>query len=36
MRQTGDFSRLSTQQYERRWMELFGHDFVLVSSLMCL
>eukprot|EP00891_Asterochloris_glomerata_P007795 jgi/Astpho2/7795/Aster-06086 len=29
MRQTGDFSKLSTRQYERRWMELFGHDFVL-------
>ena len=36
MRQTGDFSKLSTRQYERRWMELFGHDFVLVSSLLCV
>ena len=29
-REAGDFSKRSTRLYERRWMELFGHDFKLV------
>ncbi|PSC69140.1 CMF receptor CMFR1 [Micractinium conductrix] len=28
-REAGDFSKRSTRLYERRWMELFGHDFKL-------
>ena len=31
-REAGDFSKRSTRLYERRWMELFGHDFKLVGS----
>ena len=31
MRLTGDYSRQSTQQYQLRWMKLFGHDFSMVS-----
>jgi flavin-dependent dehydrogenase len=27
MRETGDFSKRSTRQYQKRWMQLFGHDF---------
>lgn len=27
MRAAGDFTAANTQRYERRWMELFGHDF---------
>ena len=30
-REAGDYSRRSTRLYERRWMELFGHDFKLVG-----
>ena len=30
-RQTGDYSAASTRLYHTRWMELFGHDFKLVS-----
>jgi hypothetical protein len=31
-RAAGDFSRRSTRLYERRWMEVFGHDFKLVRG----
>jgi hypothetical protein len=31
-RDAGDFSARSTRLYQRRWMELFGHDFKLVSA----
>jgi hypothetical protein len=31
-REAGDFSRRSTRLYERRWMEVFGHDFKLVRG----
>lgn len=27
MRETGDYSKASTRQYERLWMQSFGHDF---------
>ncbi|CAG9465313.1 unnamed protein product [Pedinophyceae sp. YPF-701] len=27
MRETGDYSKRSTKEYERKWMALFGHDF---------
>ena len=30
MRATGDFSKQSTKEYQRRWMQAFGHDFHLV------
>ena len=35
-RAAGDYSRRSTRLYERRWMEMFGHDFKLVSRGCCL
>ncbi|GLC44549.1 hypothetical protein PLESTB_000060900 [Pleodorina starrii] len=27
MRQTGDYSKRSTKQYEAKWRQLYGHDF---------
>lgn len=33
MAASGDFSRRSARQYERRWMQLFGHDFFLSKVL---
>jgi hypothetical protein len=30
MRVTGDYSRQSTKEYQRRWIQLFGHDFHMV------
>ena len=27
MRATGDYSKHSTKEYERRWIQAFGHDF---------
>ena len=32
LRQAGDFSKANTRLYERRWMQLYGHDFKLVST----
>eukprot|EP00878_Enallax_costatus_P002001 GHUV01002165.1.p1 GENE.GHUV01002165.1~~GHUV01002165.1.p1 ORF type:complete len:505 (+),score=139.44 GHUV01002165.1:44-1516(+) len=32
MRSTGDYSKASTRQYERRWKELFGHDFPMSTK----
>lgn len=31
MRTTGDYSKQSTKEYQRRWMQAFGHDFHMVS-----
>ncbi len=37
LRQAGDFSKANTRLFERRWMQLFGHDFKLVGPcLLCL
>uniref|UniRef100_A0A7S0RJM7 FAD-binding domain-containing protein n=1 Tax=Chlamydomonas leiostraca TaxID=1034604 RepID=A0A7S0RJM7_9CHLO len=33
MRRTGDFSKQSCKQYERRWQHLFGHDFFLSQKM---
>lgn len=33
MRATGDFSKQSTKEYQRRWMEAYGHDFGMVRAL---
>lgn len=33
MRRTGDFSRQSVKQYERKWQSLFGHDFYLSQKM---
>lgn len=32
MRATGDFSKFSCQNYEKRWMNAFGYDFNNVST----
>lgn len=32
MRASGDFSKASTRQYERRWMQMFGHDFMMSTK----
>ena len=32
MRTTGDYSKQSTKEYERRWIQAFGHDFHMVHS----
>lgn len=29
MRKTGDFSKASCKQYERRWIRAYGHDFYM-------
>lgn len=36
MRATGDFSKQSTKEYQRRWMEAYGHDFNMVRPLPTL
>lgn len=33
MRRTGDFSKQSCKQYERRWQQLYGHDFFLSQRM---
>ena len=33
MRGTGDFSKASCAQYERKWKALFGHDFYLSQKM---
>ncbi|KAL6749979.1 hypothetical protein V8C86DRAFT_2824776 [Haematococcus lacustris] len=33
MRRTGDFSKQSCRQYERRWFKAFGHDFFLSQKM---
>jgi flavin-dependent dehydrogenase len=33
MRRTGDFSKQSCKQYERRWYKAFGHDFFLSQKM---
>lgn len=33
MRRTGDFSKQSCKQYERRWYQAFGHDFFLSQKM---
>ena len=30
MRAAGNFSKAACSQYERRWMEAYGHDFAWV------
>ena len=30
MRQAGNFSSAACSQYQRRWMEAYGHDFAWV------
>lgn len=30
MRASGDFSKQSTKEYQRRWIEAYGHDFGMV------
>ncbi len=32
MRSTGDFSAASCAQYQRRWMNAFGHDFPMSTK----
>jgi len=32
MRATGDYSKQSTKEYERRWIQEFGHDFHMVRT----
>lgn len=32
MRMTGDYSKQSTKEYQRRWIQLFGHDFHMVRD----
>lgn len=31
-RSTGDFSKASTKQYEKRWMAMYGHDFPMSTA----
>ena len=31
MRKTGDFSKQSTKEYQRRWIAAYGHDFNMVT-----
>lgn len=33
MRRTGDYSKASCRQYERKWMSLYGHDFYLSQKM---
>jgi hypothetical protein len=33
MRRTGDFSSASAKMWERRWMNLFGHDFYMSTKM---
>ena len=32
LREAGDFSAANTRHFERKWMQLFGHDFKLVRG----
>ena len=33
---TGDYSKASTQAYEKRWIAAFGHDFAMVLTFTWL
>jgi len=33
MRRTGDFSKASCRAYERRWVQLYGHDFYMSTKM---
>lgn len=33
MRKTGDFSKASCKEYQRRWYEAFGHDFYMSQAM---
>lgn len=35
MRATGNFTKASTKEYEKRWMKAYGHDFAMVG-IFCL
>ena len=36
MRQAGNFSSAACSQYQRRWMEAYGHDFAWVRCWPCV